>query len=181
MQRTVKNSILLLFTVTLLASCNNGESLQKYFVDNQESGNFISIDLPISIVKVDESKLTDVQKEAYSSVKKLNFLGFKKDSTNVETFNAELLKVKAILKSKQYNDLMEFNDKKAKVVVKYIGNDDYADEFVVFASSKDMGFGIVRILGNHMSPEKMVTLADAMKNSDIDEAQLGGIMNFFNK
>ena len=74
---------------------------------------------------------------------------------------------------------MEFNDKSAKIIVKYLGNDDKAEEFIVFASSKDMGFGIVRILGNNMSPEKMMTLADAMKNSKIDESQLGGIMNFF--
>ena len=60
-------------------------------------------------------------------------------------------------------------------------NDDTADEFIVFASSKEMGFGIVRVLGDKMSPEKMMTLADAMKNSDIDESQLGGIMDFFKK
>lgn len=76
---------------------------------------------------------------------------------------------------------MEFNDRKAKIVVKYLGDDDYADEFVVLASSKDFGFGIVRVLGDHMSPEKMMTLADAMKNSDIDESQLRGIMDFFKK
>ena len=76
---------------------------------------------------------------------------------------------------------MEFNDKNAKISVKYLGNDDTADEFIVFASSKEMGFGIVRVLGDKMSPEKMMTLADAMKNSDIDESQLGGIMDFFKK
>ena len=108
-------------------------------------------------------------------------MGYKLDKNNVESFNAELAKVKTILKDKKYNDLIEFNDKQAKVIVKYLGNDDNADEFVVFASSKDMGFGIVRVLGDHMIPEKMMTLADAMKSSDIDESQLGGIMDFFKK
>ena len=181
MKRTVKTIFFAFITALLLVSCNNGPTLQRYFVDNQESGNFTAVDLPISIINLDESKLTEPQKEAYNSVKRLNFLGYKLDENNVETFNAELAKVKTILKDKKYNDLMEFNDKKAKVVVKYLGDDDSADEFVVFASSKDIGFGIVRVLGDHMSPEKMMTLADAMKNSDIDESQLGGIMNFFKK
>ena len=181
MKRTVKTIFFTFITALLLVSCNNGPTLQRYFVDNQESGNFTAVDLPISIINLDESKLTEPQKEAYNSVKRLNFLGYKFDENNVETFNAELAKVKAILKDKKYNDLMEFNDKKAKIVVKYLGDDDNADEFVVFASSKDIGFGIVRVLGDHMSPEKMMTLADAMKNSDIDESQLSGIMNFFKK
>lgn len=181
MKQSVKNIVLAVFTTIVLVSCNNGVTLQRYFVDNQESGNFTSVDLPISIVNLDESKLTEPQKEAYNSVKRLNFLGYKLDKNNVEAFNTELAKVKAILKDKKYNDLMEFNDKQAKVIVKYLGDDDNADEFVVFASSKDMGFGIVRVLGDHMSPEKMMTLASAMKNSDIDESQLGGIMDFFKK
>lgn len=181
MNRTVKTIFFTCITALLLVSCNNGPTLQRYFVDNQESGNFTAIDLPISIVNLDESKLTEPQKEAYNSVKRLNFLGYKLDENNVESFNAELAKVKTILKDKKYNDLMEFNDRKAKVVVKYLGDDDNADEFVVFASSKDIGFGIVRVLGDHMSPEKMMTLADAMKNSDIDGSQLSGIMDFFKK
>ena len=87
--------------------------------------------------------------------------------------------MKSILNNKKYNDLIEFNDKAAKVVVKYIGDDDTADEFVVFASSKDMGFGIVRILGDNMRPEKMATLVDALQNADFDESQLNGITDFF--
>ena len=181
MQRIVQNLVFILVTALLLVSCNDGASLQRYYVDNQETPNFTSIDLPVSILKMDESKLTDSQKEAYSSVKRLNFLGYRLDENNLAAFNTELAKVKTILKDKKYNDLMEFNDKNAKVLVKYIGNDDTADEFIVFASSNEMGFGIVRVLGDKMSPEKMMTLADAMKNSDIDESQLGGIMDFFKK
>jgi len=181
MQRTVKNLIYTFVAALLLVSCNKGVTLQRYFVDNQQTPNFTSIDLPVSIMKLDESKFTEEQKEAYSSVKRLNFLGYRYDEANVADFNAELVKVKAILKDKKYNDLIEFNDKNAKVIVKYLGDDDDADEFIVFASSKDIGFGIVRVLGDDMSPEKMMTLADAMRNSDIDESQLGGIMDFFKK
>ena len=63
MQRIVKNLIFILVTALLLVSCNDGASLQRYYVDNQETPNFTSIDLPVSILKMDESKLTDNQKE----------------------------------------------------------------------------------------------------------------------
>jgi len=42
-----------------------------------------------------------------------------------------------------------------------------------------MGFALVRILGDHMSPEKMVTLAEALNNADIDESQMQNMMDFF--
>ena len=42
-----------------------------------------------------------------------------------------------------------------------------------------MGFGIVRILGDDMNPEKMVTLISALQNANIEEDQIGNIMNFF--
>lgn len=179
MQIAIKYILLTLITALLLVSCNNGVSLQRYYVDNQESTNFTSVDLPVSIIKLDETKLTEEQKEAYSSVKRLNLLAYKYDDSNLAEFNTELEKVKTILKNKKYSDLIEFNDKSAKIIVKYLGDGDESDEFIVFASSKEMGFGIVRILGDNMSPEKMMTLADAMKNSNFDESQLDGIMGFF--
>jgi len=179
MKSSIKNILFSLLALIVLVSCNNGESLQTYFVDNQESADFLSADLPTSIVKIDEMSLSEEQKEAYKSVKRLNFLGYKATESNKENYSAELSKVKSILKDKKYNDLIEFNDKAAKIIVKYIGDDDSADEFIVFASSKETGFGIVRILGDDMRPEKMATLVDAMQNADFDESQLNGITDFF--
>ena len=74
---------------------------------------------------------------------------------------------------------MEFNDKGNKIVVKYIGDDDEADEVIVFGSSEELGFGVVRVLGSNMNPEKMVTLMDAMQKANVDENELQDIMNFF--
>jgi hypothetical protein len=87
--------------------------------------------------------------------------------------------VKTILSDSKYNDLMEFSDKGNKIYVKYIGTDEEADEVIVFGSAKDMGFGIVRILGDDMNPDKMVTLISALQNANIEEGQIENIMNFF--
>ncbi|WP_417874795.1 DUF4252 domain-containing protein [Xanthomarina gelatinilytica] len=179
MNPSIKLTFFSLLACIMLVSCNNGESLQTYFVDNQETPDFISADIPTTIVELDQTTLTEDQKEAYNSVKRLNFLGFKLTENNQDAYAQELSKVKSILNDKKYIELMEFNDRAAKVVVKYIGDDNAADEFIVFTSSKDMGFGIVRILGNDMRPEKMATLVNAIQNADIDSSQLEDIAGFF--
>ena len=179
MQRAINYFILIIITVYTMVSCDDGLSLQRYFVDHQESKNFITQDLPISMLKIDDSKLTAEQKEAYKSVKRLNFLGYKANETNTENFNSELAKVKAILKSEKYNDLIDFTYNGAKVSMKYVGDDEDADEIILFGSSKEMGFAIVRVLGDDMSPDKLMTLGSVLKNSDIDGAQFKDMMSFF--
>ncbi|RSK39347.1 DUF4252 domain-containing protein [Mangrovimonas spongiae] len=180
MIQSIKKYLYGLLACVMLASCNSGETLQTYFVDRQETPDFTSADLPTSIVMFDKATLTEEQKAAYESVEKLNFLGYKiKDSGNLTTYNTEVAKVKTILNDTKYKDLMEFNDRGGKVVIKYLGEDDSVDEFVVFGSSKDMGFGIVRVLGDNMSPSKIVTLTKAIREADIDTTQLKGLEGFF--
>lgn len=178
MTRIVKY-ICLTLTAAFFISCGDGVSLQRYFVDNQESKNFISQDLPISMVDIDKSNFTEEQKEAYNSVKRLNFLGYKTSETDLETYNTELTKVKTILSDEKYNDLMEVSDRGRKIVVKYIGTDEKADEVIVFGSAKEMGFAIVRVLGNDMNPEKVGVLLHSLQNANVDENQVQDIMNFF--
>lgn len=179
MKRTINHIICVLLATVVLVSCSSSASLQSYFVDNQETANFISQDIPLSMVKIDQTDFTESQQEAYNSVSKLNFLGYKADENNPDALKEEIRTVKAILSDKKYKDLMEFSDKGNKVLVKYIGDDDEADEVVIFGSSKKLGFGIVRILGSDMNPDKMVTLVNAMQKADVDENQLQDIMNFF--
>lgn len=178
MQHPIQYVIVLLFTVCLI-SCNEGMTLQRYFVEHQESNNFTSVDLPATILSLDKTTLNENQMEAYNSIKRLNFLGYKADPSEMDAYNSELKQVSIIMEHKKYNDLMEFNNKGKKIVVKYIGNDDEADEVIVLGSSKEIGFGIVRILGKDMNPEKIMTLMDAMKKSNMDTSKFEGIANFF--
>lgn len=179
MKRTVQFLTSLLLVVSFY-SCDSQQTLQGYYVDNQETSNFLSVDIPPSIVGIDENTLDETQRKAFKSIKRLNFLGYRAsgDSVNAE-MNVELAKVKTILKDEKYEDLMEFNDKMGKIVVKYIGDDESADEFVIFGSNPEAGFGIVRILGNDMKPEEIISLVDAMRNSKFDESKFQNIMNFY--
>ena len=179
MKRTVKLFFLLTVFSLALVSCNSEPSLQRYFVDHQEQPNFISQDLPVSMVKIDKTEFTQDQLEAYKSVRRLNFLGFNVNDTNIESYEAELTKVRSILKQEKYQDLMEFSDKGRKILVKYIGDDEEADEVVVFGSASDMGFAVVRVLGNDMTPEKVMTLANALNTANVDETQMQEMLDFF--
>ncbi|OYX27943.1 MAG: hypothetical protein B7Z06_03000 [Flavobacteriales bacterium 32-35-8] len=178
MYPSIKYTVVIIIAAFILVSCNNGLTMQRYFVEHQEAKNFLAQDVPISMLNIDESKLTAEQKEAYKSVERLNFLGYKTDSTNVNVYNSELAKVKTILKDEKYNELIDFSYNGAKIAVKYIG-DEEADEFIIFGSSKDMGFGIIRVLGDDMSPEKIMTLGQLFESSNVDTSQFKDMMSFF--
>ena len=63
---------MILILTAILSSCGQGESLQSYFVFNQEKADFMSVDVPVSILNLDDQNLTEDQREAYESLNKLN-------------------------------------------------------------------------------------------------------------
>ena len=179
MIQSIKKSLFSLLALIMLVSCSNKESLQTYFVDNQETASFTSLDIPTSIVNFEAATLSEGEKQAFESVDKLNFLGFKLDSNNVDNYQAEMDKAKNILSDEKYIDLGEFSMQGSKMVVKYIGDDDIADEFIIFGNSKEVGFGVLRVLGDDMSPAKLYTLAQSMNKGSVDELQIKGLTDFF--
>ena len=180
MKRTITKIVLGCLLITVFIGCNQGPTLQSYYVDNQETNNFTTIDLPTTVVSFDEAKLNEDQKEAYKSVKRLSFLGYKLEKGNEDEFKAELAKVKTILKDDNYHELMRMgNNNDGKFIIKYLGSEEKIEELIVFGNANDQGFGIVRVLGKNMRPDKMLTLVDAMQNADINEDKLKGILEFF--
>lgn len=171
--------MLLLVASLLFFSCTSSTSLQEYLVEGAQRSDFISVDLPASILKIDQESLTKEQKEAYKSVKKLNVLILPLKDDNQAVYNEERMRVNEILKSGKYQDLMRINDKHMKGVIKYLGTDEEIDELILFGSSDDKGFALVRVLGKDMKPENMSTLIEALQRSNIDEASLGGLKQFF--
>ena len=75
--KSIKNLLAIIIITSLIVSCNNKPSLQKYYVDNQETKDFMVADIPTSILSIDQDELSESQLEAYNSIIKLNFLGFK--------------------------------------------------------------------------------------------------------
>ena len=181
MNTSIKNIVALLLIITVLTSCGyGGETLQGYYVVNQEAPNFISVDIPVSFVDLDEANLTDVQREAYESIDKLNMLGYRKSDDNIEEYKAELVKVQTILKDERYQELFRGgNSSDGKIIVKYIGTDTTIDELIIFGAMNETGFGIIRVLGNNMEPAKIMKLGDVVNQMSSDENAVQDFMQFF--
>jgi hypothetical protein len=155
------------FAISLmLVSCKQTQSLQEYYVDSQSSSNFIAIDIPSSFLSLKNDDATKEVKATLNSVKKINFLGFQKSEENKAEYAEEQLKVKEILKNSKFKELIRFDSENKSMQVKYLGEDDAIDEVIFFGSDTDLGFALVRILGNKMDPSKMMALADEININD---------------
>ena len=180
MIQSIKKSIVMVLLVAAFTSCNQGPTLQTYFVDNELKSGFISADIPTSFIDVDQVEMTDEQKEAYESVDKLNVLAFTLGDDNKEEYDVELDKVKAILKDPKYQELMRGGSSKdGKFMVKFIGEVENIDELIVFANAKDKGFLVARVLGDDMNAGKLMSLQSVLKDANFDDTNINGLKEFF--
>jgi hypothetical protein len=174
--------ITLAFAMVFLVSCSDYPSLQKYYVDSQESMEFISLDIPASIVSLKDTDASDDVKSTLKSIKKINFLGFQITEENAVSFSNEKTKVKEILKNPKYQELMRLTDKGRTLIVNFLGEQDAIDEIIIYGSDKELGFALVRVLGDKMDPAKMMQLVNEV-NLDDDLGsmqQIGVFMKNFN-
>lgn len=180
MTSSINKLIALMVLVATFMSCDQGPSLQTYYVDHELKPGFTSIDIPTSLLNIDETTLNEEQKEAYESVDKLNMLGFVINEENKHQYEAELDKVSEILNDPKYEELMRGGSPDTgKFIVKFIGEEDNVDELILFGSATDKGFAIVRILGDDMSANKLMTLSSALKSTDFSSSQFSKITDIF--
>lgn len=164
--------IIAILIAVLLSSCNDEQSLQRYFVNNSENKDFIVLDVTSTILNLDKAKLLSEQKTALESFDKLNILAFRKDSTNAPKFETESKKVNQILKAKEYQELMKVNSGTDVASVSFVGSEDNIKEFIFYAKRDENGFAVVRVLGEDMNPNNILTLMTVLKESKIDLEQL---------
>ena len=168
--------VLLLF---ILLGCDTKPTLQTYFVDHQEAPNFISMDVPVSFLGVNDIQVTKSQKDAINSIDKLNMLGYSLKSGSLDTYDEEVTKIKELLKDESYNELLRLgNPKEGKIKITYTGNDDAIDELVIFGESKEFGFAIIRVLGDEMNVSKIMELGPIINKLDTKEMNVDGFLDF---
>ncbi|TXD84704.1 DUF4252 domain-containing protein [Subsaximicrobium wynnwilliamsii] len=176
---TSKILVLLILVVTL-QSCDQEPTLQSFYVDNELSQGFTSLDVPVSMLKIDEDALTETQKEAYESVEKLSMIAFVLDETNKAEYEIEFAKVQTILKNPKYEELMRGgNTTDGKFQVSFVGKEDSVEEFVLLGNSNEKGFALVRVLGDDMNLDKIMKLSTVLSSADMDSSQLEEFMGFF--
>lgn len=166
--------------VATFISCNQGPSLQTYYVDNELQPGFTSIDIPTSLLNIDETTLTEEQRKAYRSVDKLNMLGFVVNDGNKAQYEIELDKITEILKDPKYEELMRGGSPDTgKFIIKTLGNGEDVDELVLFGNANDKGFAVIRILGDDMNANKLMTLSTVLEKTDFSGSQFSQITDIF--
>ncbi len=163
----------------LMISCDTNPSLQRYYVDSKENNEFISIDLPSSILQLKDDNVSGEIKNTLATIKKVNFLALQLNDTNKELYISEKQKVKNILKNPKYKQLVRMNMGKTSILVNFLGEEDAIDEVIVFASDNNKGFAIVRVLGENMNPANILKLTQEIKTDGDSEQlkQLGGLLS----
>ena len=64
-------------------------SLQKYYIDSKENSEFISIDLPVSILQLKDEDVSEDIKNILKTIKKVNFLALELKESNEALFASE--------------------------------------------------------------------------------------------
>ncbi|WP_396188014.1 DUF4252 domain-containing protein [Flavobacterium sp.] len=174
------------FLLSLMALClvNCGQekpSLQKYFVKSADKKEFITLDVSSSILNIDKSKLTTSEKQALASFDKVNILAYKKNEKSEVAYKKEIADVKEILKDTIYEPLIKLNGKNNNASIMLVGDDKAIDELVLFGNQNELGFTVIRVLGNNMKPEQALEFLSILQKSSIDTKQLQPIFNFVNK
>lgn len=162
----------------MLYSCSDNATLQKYFVENSESPEFFTIDIAPSILKTDALTLISEENAALEAFKKINILAFQKDSINDGKYKSEMTKVNAILKDEQYESLIKYGSNTNGAALYFVGETDKIDEFVVVANQEEAGFVVVRILGDKMDINHVMTLFQLLQKSNVDMEQLKPLKEF---
>lgn len=177
-------SSLYLFSIMLLAiaSCSQEPSLQKYYVEKSETPGFITLDIAPTFIKTNEIKLTPEEKAAVESLHKFNVLMYKKDSLDVSNkkYDQELEKVRGLVKG-EYEELIKINNGESGASVSTKGDDEHIEEFVVFVRNQDTGFGVVRVLGDNMTPNNVLTIVGLLQKAPMDMEQFEPLEDLMKK
>ena len=166
----MKKAVIILSVLAIFISCNQQKTIQTYIVEKQDKPGFMSVDLPMSLIQLNTDKAPLEVKEAYGSIKKVNVLGLPYLNNN-EAYEIEKKAILSILNnSTLYKKLMKMDMMGLKVSIYYNGNASDINEVIVFGYSKKIGVGLARVIGDNMSPSKIIKMMEYLK---IDSSKLG--------
>lgn len=167
--------------VLMLASCEQKPTVQKYFVEKSGKPNFAVVDVAPKFIKVANLKLTTEEKEALESLKKFNVMIYKKDSLDSGEYKMEAENVKQLLKQDNYEELMKMNLQGMNASISTKGEGEDIDEFLVYMNNNDTGFGVIRAIGDDMTPNKVMTLVSLIQKGGVDGSHFGALKSLMGK
>lgn len=171
---TLIKKLSILAIVLIVAACQNDNSIQKYYVDNQEDADFMALDVPTSMFANLESMDAE-KRETMESIKKINVLALRADQ-HPEKFKKEKAKLDEIFTDEKYQLLMRYGGGNRKAALYFTGEDDAIDELIVYGYDDSKGLGVARVLGEDMNPAEIMEMMKSLKKEDIDAGGLEGLI-----
>jgi len=163
MKNIIKIPLLLLFLLSITASCKNEKSLQAYLVESQEKKEFITVDIPTSFLQLKSQDVSEDVKVTLESIRKVNLVALPFEG-NESKYEEEKVTLKKIFKdNKEYKSLMSMKAKGMNVKLYYTGDTEAIDEVIAFGYGKKAGVGVARLLGSNMNPAKIIEMMNSIK------------------
>ncbi len=167
--KKITTVISFLVVALLMSSCNKDQSLQSYLVESQDKRGFMTVDIPLSFIKLKSTDVSEDTQKTFESIKKVNLVALPYQN-NEEAYEVEKKAITKILRnSDTYKSLMRMDVKGMKMNIYYTGSSDAIDEVIAFGYSKEAGVGVARILGENMNLSKIMEM---MQNIEMDPSQL---------
>lgn len=179
MSTFIKFLIVAVLAVLTLASCSKEQSLQEYYVDNQENDDFILVDVPTSLLGKNVEMFTEQQQEVFKTIRKINLMAYQTKAGDTSAMQIERDKVKNILTSDDYEELMKASGDMGQMRLYFKGEEEAIDEVIFFGADDNKGFVLARLLGDDMNIGDMIRMAESLDKSDIDVSQFTSIMEVF--
>lgn len=180
----MKSTLLTVFSIAisllLLSACGNDVSLQKYIVEKQKDSDFITLDVPSSLIIKENNSLDDEQLKAVNSIKKVNVLALQVKDDNKAIYEIEKQRIHKILSDDKYETLMKYGSNDVGASLMFTGDIEAIDEIVIFASDVEKGFGLLRVIGKDMNPGDIVNLMDIVNSKNFDFSFMNEIGNLLN-
>ena len=162
-----------------MISCNNDASLQKYLVEKQDDDKFMKIDLATSLLQSEESNFTPEEQDVLNTVKKINIVAYPIKGGNVAEYDVERKRIQTILADEKYQTLMKMGSNKQGATLKFTGDEEAVDEFIVYASDNERCFAIFRLIGDDMEPDSLIKLLTSIDKGDVEVSQLKMVGDMF--
>lgn len=165
-----------------ITSCNNEQSLQEYYVENQENNEFVAVDIPANMFANMEN-LNEDQKATLQTIKKVNLIAYpvSNDKEKLANYEAEKVKLAKIFEDEKYQLLMKYGSNNRKAEVYFLGEEDAIDEVLVYGFDDSKGVGVARVLGDKMNPNNIMQLMRSFEKGDLDMSGLQDIFGEMNK
>lgn len=169
--KTSRLFILSLITL-FFVSCSQEPTLQKYFVEKSDDPGFMTLDIAPTFIKTDSLKLSAAEQNALKSLHKFNVLAFKANNKTQAQLKQEKQKVQSLLKNEKYDELMHIGSPDQGASIHTVGEGDAIEEVVVYVHRESEGLAVVRVLGEDMNPNNIMTLVGLLQKAPIDKEQL---------